>query len=156
MNILYLDCYAGISGDMTVAALLDLGVPLEHLHAELAKLLLPPDSYTLSTHPVERQHMPALKFDVSVSDHHTHRHYADLDAMISRSSLSDPVKDRAQRIFRLVKQYNVSAAESCRFVAQRTPSKMENDFYSRLAHSIDVGEKLDRFMRNSAATSKPG
>ena len=100
MNILYLDCYAGISGDMTVAALLDLGVPLEHLQAELAKLSLPPDSYTLSTQLTERQHMPALKFDVSVSDHHTHRHYADIDAMISRSTLSESVKERARRIFR--------------------------------------------------------
>ncbi|OPY32557.1 MAG: flagellar assembly protein J [Methanomassiliicoccales archaeon PtaU1.Bin124] len=59
-----------------------------------------------------------------------------------------PLAEDAQRIFRLVKQYNVSAAESCRFVAARSPSKMENDFYSRLAHSIDVGEKLDRFMKN--------
>jgi uncharacterized protein (TIGR00299 family) protein len=102
MNILYLDCYAGISGDMTVAALLDLGVPLEHLQAELAKLSLLPDSYTLSTHPTERQHMPALKFDVSVSDHHTHRHYADISAMISRSILSEAIKERAQRIFLLL------------------------------------------------------
>ena len=59
-----------------------------------------------------------------------------------------PLAQDAQRIFRLVKQYNVSAAESCRFVAARTPSKMENDFFSRLAHSIDVGERLDRFMKN--------
>jgi uncharacterized protein (TIGR00299 family) protein len=99
MNILYLDCYAGISGDMTVAALLDLGVPLEHLKTELAKLLLPADSYTLSTHFTERLHIPALKFDVSVSDHHTHRHFADISAMISRSTLSEAIKERAQRIF---------------------------------------------------------
>jgi len=100
MNILYLDCYAGISGDMTVAALLDLGVPLEHLRAELAKLPLPPDSYTLSIHRTERRQMPALKFDVAVHDNHTHRHYADIDAMISESALSASVKESACRIFR--------------------------------------------------------
>ena len=100
MKILYFDCYAGISGDMTVGALLDLGVPLEHLRAELEKLELPPGSYELSTSRTERQQMPALKFDVAVHDHHTHRHYAGIDAMIADSGLSDPVKEMARRIFR--------------------------------------------------------
>jgi uncharacterized protein (TIGR00299 family) protein len=100
MTILYLDCYAGISGDMTVGALLDLEVPLEHLQAELAKLQLPPDSYELSTSRTERQHMTALKFDVAVHDHHTHRHYAGIDAMIAGSGLSGKVKETARKIFR--------------------------------------------------------
>ena len=99
MNILYLDCYAGISGDMTVAALLDLGVPLEYLRAELAKLLLPTGSYEISTEKTERHHMAALKFDVTVHDHHTHRHYADIDAMIAGSSLSGSIRERARFIF---------------------------------------------------------
>jgi uncharacterized protein (TIGR00299 family) protein len=100
MNILYFDCQAGISGDMTVGALLDLGVPLEHLHHELAKLPLGHDSYILSASHTERQHLPALKFDVEVHDHHTHRHYAGIDAMIAGSTLSEPVKGKARRIFR--------------------------------------------------------
>ena len=100
MTILYLDCQAGISGDMTVGALLDLGVPLEHLCAELAKLPLPPGSYELSTSRTERHHIAALKFDVAVNDHHTHRHYAGIDAMLANSGLSDSVKDVARRIFR--------------------------------------------------------
>ncbi len=100
MNILYLDCYAGISGDMTVAALLDMGVPLEHLHAELTKLVLPSGSYEISIHKTERQHMSALKFDVAVHDQHTHRHYSDIDALIAGSSLAEPVKERAGRVFR--------------------------------------------------------
>ncbi len=100
MITLYLDCYAGISGDMTVGALLDLGVPLEHLQAELAKLQLPPDSYALSASRTERCHVSALKFDVGVRDHHTHRHYAGIDAMIAGSSLPEPTKERARTIFR--------------------------------------------------------
>lgn len=100
MAIVYLDCYAGISGDMTVGALLDLGVPLEHLQAELAKLPLPPNSYVLSASRTERRHLLALKFDVDVHDHHTHRHYAGIDAMIAESSLADSIKDRSRRIFR--------------------------------------------------------
>ena len=100
MNIIYFDCQAGISGDMTVGALLDLGVPLEHLRSELAKLRLPPDSFVLSVKRTERQHLAALKFDVAVHDHHTHRHYAAIDDMIAGSGLPDPVKDKARRIFR--------------------------------------------------------
>ena len=100
MNILYFDSQAGISGDMTVGALLDLGVPLEHLSAELARLPLAPDSYMLSASRTERQHVSALKFDVTVNDHHTHRHYAGIDSMIAGSTLADPVKEKARRIFR--------------------------------------------------------
>ena len=100
MNILYLDCQAGISGDMTVGALLDLGVPLEHLQSELAKLGLPAGSYQLSTAQVERGHVAALKFEVAVHDHHTHRHYAGIDTMIAASSLTEPVREAARTIFR--------------------------------------------------------
>lgn len=100
ITALYLDCQAGISGDMTVAALIDLGVPLEHVQSELDKVALPAGSFSISTHCTERQHFPALKFDVTVHDHHTHRHYADIDAMIVASSLSDTVKKRAGDIFR--------------------------------------------------------
>ncbi len=98
--IIHFDCYAGISGDMTVAALLDLGVPLEYLRSELAKLPLPPESFSVSTQRTERQNVGALKFDVAVHDQHTHRHYSDIDAMIMNSSLGDSVKDRSRRIFR--------------------------------------------------------
>ncbi|MFZ4855619.1 MAG: nickel pincer cofactor biosynthesis protein LarC [Desulfuromonadaceae bacterium] len=100
MTILYLDCYAGISGDMSVGALLDLGVPLEYLKMELLKLALPSGAYELSASRTERHHLPALKFDVVVHDHHTHRHYATIDCMIAASGLSDFVKERARRIFR--------------------------------------------------------
>lgn len=100
MAIIYFDCYAGISGDMTVGALLDLGVPLEYLQTELAGLALPPGSYSLSSQRTERQHVAAVKFDVGVHDHHTHRHYSGIDAMIAESSLSDRAKNLACRIFR--------------------------------------------------------
>ncbi|MBI0584381.1 MAG: archaellar assembly protein FlaJ [Methanomassiliicoccus sp.] len=54
----------------------------------------------------------------------------------------------AKQICRLIKHYNVGAAEACRFVAVRTSCQMESDFFNRLSHSLDVGEKLDRFMKN--------
>jgi hypothetical protein len=100
MNILYLDCQAGISGDMTVGALLDLGVPLEYLRGELAKLALPVGSYVLFSERTERQHVAALKFDVEVHDHHTLRHYTGIDAMIAGSGLPETAKATSRKIFR--------------------------------------------------------
>jgi uncharacterized protein (TIGR00299 family) protein len=87
---------------MSVGALLDLGVPLEHVQAELAKVQLPSDSYALSISRTERQHVAALKFDVAVHDHHTHRQYAGIDAMIAGSRLSETTKETARKIFRVL------------------------------------------------------
>jgi flagellar protein FlaJ len=54
----------------------------------------------------------------------------------------------SKRIYRLIKFYHVAAGDACRFVAARTPSPMEADFFSRLSHSMEVGENLARFMKN--------
>jgi flagellar protein FlaJ len=54
----------------------------------------------------------------------------------------------AKQIYRLIKHYSVGAADACRFVAQRASNQIESDFFQRLSHSLDVGENLDRFMRN--------
>ena len=99
MNILYLDCFAGISGDMTVAALLDLGVPFDLLRDRLALLPLPAGSYALSLGRVERQHVAAVKFDVQVAEDHHHRTYRDIREMIEQSPLDDRVKEPALKIF---------------------------------------------------------
>jgi len=100
MNTLYLDCQAGVSGDMTVAALLDIGVPLEYLESELGKLHLPADSYRISVAATKRHGIAALKFDVAVSGQQTHRHYTDIIELLSASSLSERAKEFSSRIFR--------------------------------------------------------
>ena len=114
MKLLYLDAYAGISGDMTVAMLLDLGVPLELLQQELAKLALPTDSYTLASDQVTRQGVTGRSFLVQLPHeqhtgqhhghghshhHHEHRSYADIRRMIAESGLSESVQKKAQQIF---------------------------------------------------------
>jgi uncharacterized protein (TIGR00299 family) protein len=99
LNILYFDCYAGISGDMTVGALLDLGVHLDLVRDELARLPLPLSGYTLSAEETSRRGIRAVKFSVRVAEEKTHRHYADIAGMIERSSLPTEVKETAGRIF---------------------------------------------------------
>ena len=77
MKILYFDCFAGISGDMTIGALLDLGLDFEFLINELAKLGV--SGYELSLTRVDRSGINAAKFDVHLSSieinhHHDHSH----------------------------------------------------------------------------------
>jgi uncharacterized protein (TIGR00299 family) protein len=99
MNILYFDCFAGISGDMTVAALLDLGVPLELLEEGLTRLSLPRSGYRVGMERVERRGIRAVQFHVHVEEHQPHRHYTDIAGMIEQSSLAGSVKELAQKIF---------------------------------------------------------
>jgi uncharacterized protein (TIGR00299 family) protein len=99
LKILYLDCFAGISGDMTVGALLDLGVPLDLLKRELARLPVSLSSYSLHLENTSRKGILAAKFGVHVEEHQPPRHYADIAGMIEQSTLSEGVKEKAQRIF---------------------------------------------------------
>jgi uncharacterized protein (TIGR00299 family) protein len=99
LRILYFDCFAGISGDMTVAALLELGVPLDLLEERLAALPLSSPGYRLSVGKVVRHGITATRFHVQVAEHQPHRHYGDIAAMIEESSLPSGAKERAQRIF---------------------------------------------------------
>jgi uncharacterized protein (TIGR00299 family) protein len=99
LKILYFDCFAGISGDMTVGALLDLGVPFDLLKRELARLPVPLSGYSLHLEKTARKGIGALKFSVHVEEHQPHRHYADIAGMIEQSSLSEGTKEKAQRIF---------------------------------------------------------
>jgi uncharacterized protein (TIGR00299 family) protein len=72
MKTLYFDCFSGISGDMTIGALLDVGLDLNYLKTELKKL--PVEGYELTASRVTRSNLSAMKFDVVVEgdDHHHH------------------------------------------------------------------------------------
>ncbi|MCZ7645609.1 MAG: nickel pincer cofactor biosynthesis protein LarC [Planctomycetota bacterium] len=80
-SCLYIDSFSGISGDMFIGALLELGLDFEHLKAELSKLKL--EGYELKRAPVLRGVVAATKFDVLVhhdpaahshAQHHEHGH----------------------------------------------------------------------------------
>ena len=108
MTLLYLDCFAGISGDMFLGALIDLGVPEEALRGELSKLKLP--GYTISTRRVVKQNISATKFDciektpapLRGAATHDHRGYTEIAGMITGSKLSEKVKRRALSVFKRI------------------------------------------------------
>lgn len=108
MRILYFDTFAGISGDMTVGALLALGLPFDHLRDALAEL--PVDGYALRAEPREVNGIQAIKFDVDVHEHghghghghgsqHAHRRFRDIRAMLEGSNLNERVRTLALDIF---------------------------------------------------------
>lgn len=75
MQTLYFDCFAGISGDMTIGALLDLGLDFKLLESELKKLSL--SGYQLGLKRVLRSQIAATKFDVTLNqDHHDDHHHS--------------------------------------------------------------------------------
>jgi uncharacterized protein (TIGR00299 family) protein len=114
MRLLFFDAFSGVSGDMTVGALLALGVDLERLRSELANL--PLSGYAVRASEKLVHGIKACKFDVDVAtesdahgpahthahDHghaHAHRAYADIRAMIGASPLAQRTRETALAIF---------------------------------------------------------
>src|SRR5689334_3919938 len=99
MQIAFLDCFSGISGDMLLGALVDAGVPLEALRHELAALSLA--GYELRAERVLRAGITATKVDVVLRDEvQPERRLADVLAVIDRSALPGADKEMAGRVFR--------------------------------------------------------
>jgi pyridinium-3,5-bisthiocarboxylic acid mononucleotide nickel chelatase len=98
MKYAYFDCFSGISGDMTLGALLDAGVPIEQLRAELQGLNLP--GWELTAEKVWKNGMAATYAKVRSQDVQTHRSLSTILGIIEKSSLAPSVKDRAAAIFK--------------------------------------------------------
>jgi len=93
----YFDCFAGISGDMTLGALLDLGVPLKWLKETLASA--PLQGFDLKISSVYRSGIRANQVEVLIDDHQHERNFAEIKAIIEKSPLSDAVKSTGIAIF---------------------------------------------------------
>ena len=71
MDVLYFDCLAGISGDMTIGALLDLGVEEDKLMSELNKIEL--DGYQLKISKAQKSGITGTDFQVQIENNHSHK-----------------------------------------------------------------------------------
>jgi uncharacterized protein (TIGR00299 family) protein len=132
MTILYYDCFTGISGDMNLAAMLDLGVPEDFLKSELAKLHI--SGYEIITENTLKMGISGTKVYVNTSlqkdhhdhnthhghshghghhhdknnqpkensAHHHHRTFKDIREIISNSALAENVKKTSIKIFEKV------------------------------------------------------
>lgn len=125
MKTLYLDIFSGISGDMFVAALIDLGVDARRLERQLKKLKL--DGYHLHVSRGEKSGIAGTKFEVHLAGDHDHEHqhehghkhshahdhehhyhhedqrtFADIKKLIARSKLSAWVKQKSIAVFQRI------------------------------------------------------
>ena len=131
MRILYYDCFSGISGDMNLGALVDIGVDKDYLKNELLKLNI--DGYELKAKRDVKNGISGTKVDVIIEHHnhhsniikhehshghnhdngthehthemngdHQHRNLKDIENIISHSSLNENVKKISLEIFKKV------------------------------------------------------
>ncbi|NTV77646.1 MAG: LarC family nickel insertion protein [Clostridiales bacterium] len=135
---LYLECFSGISGDMTVAALLDLGASQDVLRKGIESLHL--KGYEIVIHRVKKSGLDVCDFDVILDSfhenhdhdmeylhghhhengshqeeehhhehHHEHRSFLDIVKIINHSDLTEPVKKTAIKIFNVLAEAEAKA-----------------------------------------------
>jgi pyridinium-3,5-bisthiocarboxylic acid mononucleotide nickel chelatase len=98
MKILYYDCFSGISGDMNLGAMIDLGVSKDFLAAELKKLNL--GGWELNVVKDQRHGINGTKVTVRQTRHeHAHRHLSDIEQIIGESGLDEQTKTLSKKIF---------------------------------------------------------
>src|SRR6516162_602980 len=97
MRVVHFDCFSGISGDMTLAALLDLGVPADGVLAAIASLGLP---IKITIKKVRKGGFTATQIFVDAPPQEDHRHLPEIEAILSRGSLTPTQRELALKIFR--------------------------------------------------------
>jgi len=98
MKVLCYDCFSGISGDMNLGAMIDLGIDKSFLTEELKKLKL--SGWELIAERDQRHGIEGTKVTVKQTVHeHSHRNISDIEKIISESSLPDSVKKLSMEIF---------------------------------------------------------
>lgn len=105
MKIAYFDCFSGISGDMTVGALLDAGLKIETLEKELKKLGL--SGYQLEVNKVVKKGISATQFKVKIKEEGMERRFKDILTILKKSKLDEEIKKETKKIF-----FNIAQAES--------------------------------------------
>ena len=100
-DILYFDIIGGISGDMTLASLLDLGVPKEIFLQELNKLNMD-NEFEIEIDYKYENNIKGTKVNVITKEQYCHRNLIDVYDIIDNSRLNNNIKERAKEIFMIV------------------------------------------------------
>jgi uncharacterized protein (TIGR00299 family) protein len=96
-RIAHFDCFSGISGDMTLGALIDAGADLRAIESELRKLGL--EGWSISAEKVKRGQIFATHVNVATTEGHHHRGLSVILGRIEKAQLAPRAAERARRIF---------------------------------------------------------
>lgn len=108
MKAAYFDCFSGISGDMIMGALIDLGLDIKFLKKELEKLNL--KGYEIEAKKVVKNGITSTKFEIIVlhnHGHHDEKNLKEINSIIDKSKLENEAKNTIKKIF-----LKIGAAES--------------------------------------------
>jgi uncharacterized protein (TIGR00299 family) protein len=97
MKLAYFDCFSGISGDMTLGALVDAGCEVAHLRAELSSLQVP--GWELTAEKVWKNGMAATYVKVKTEDQLKHRSLSAILEILQKSHLVPQVREHSSKIF---------------------------------------------------------
>lgn len=97
MKIAYFDCFAGISGDMFLGALIDLGLSPKYLEKELKKLDIP--DFKLVVKSVKKNGISGVGVEVITKDKEE-RNLNDIFKIIDKSSLAKDIKEQSKKVFK--------------------------------------------------------
>jgi uncharacterized protein (TIGR00299 family) protein len=106
VRTLHFDCFSGISGDMTLAALIDAGVHVEAIRGGLDSLGLP---IKLVAEKVRKGGFAATYVRIEAPEEHKHRHLHHIEEILSKGKLTDTQHDLARRMFRRLAEAEAAA-----------------------------------------------
>lgn len=104
-RLAYFDCVSGVSGDMTLAALVAAGWPRESLAGLPARLRL--EGVGIAVTDVRRGPFAAVRVEVEAPGHQPHRHLHHIEAILAAADLSEAVRETSRRVF-----HRLAAAEA--------------------------------------------
>jgi uncharacterized protein (TIGR00299 family) protein len=96
----FVDCFAGISGDMLLGALIDAGAPVDNLLHGLETL--PLSGWELKIERVRKGAIAATSVSVIVNEKQPERHLSDIESIVLASQLPEKVKEQSLKVFRLL------------------------------------------------------
>lgn len=101
MKIAHFDCFSGISGDMIIGALIDLGLDFNFLKSELKKLKL--KNYKIQSNRIIKNGISANKFNVIAKNaYHEERNIKEINHLIDNSKLDIETKSKTKKIFQKI------------------------------------------------------